>query len=113
MEASEIAALAERLAPLIIAGMVAAGQPTPAPLPRMTPEQFACVVDRCPAVIRRHIRCKSSKLPPSDVDGPPYRIHPRALARWGVTSEIALHRLSEYNARGKPSPQATPRPSGA
>lgn len=107
-------ALADKLAPRLLAGLQAAGHPVaaasaPRPLPRMTPEQFAYVVERCPQVICRHIRAQSKKLPPSDVNGPPYLIHPRALERWGVTPEIALYRLDQYaQSKAKPAPQAAP-----
>lgn len=100
--------LATLLAPLIVAGLREANAITPAPLPRFTVEEFAHIVERCPAVIRRHIRSQSKKLPPADVDGPPYKIHPRALARWGVTPEIALARLQSFRVEAMPAPQAEP-----
>lgn len=111
---AELSELARRLAPLLaplVAREVAAAlrivnipsAPTPplapAVLPMLTLADFAAVVGRHPEVIRRRIRGR--RIPREMVDGPPYRLHPKALALFAVTPDIAADRLK---ARARPQP---------
>lgn len=108
MTSAELDALAARLAPLLaplVARELAPFLRTLAPaqpqqtagagvLPRLTVEQFAFVIDRSQELVRRRIR--GCVIPRADVSGPPYLIHPRALARFGVTPDIAAAKLVEW-----------------
>lgn len=117
MTASDLDLLARRLAPLIARELAPLLRPVPIPsivavggvsevptaiLQRLRVDEFAFIVDRSPAVIRRKIRGRV--IPRDLVSGPPYAIHPKALALFAVTPDIARARLASFRADGDHEP---------
>jgi len=101
----DIEALAKSLAPMVAEQVVARlglspvspSQAVPAIRQMLTVDQFAAAISRSPELVRRKIR--GQVIPRKDVSGPPYLIHPRALAHFGVTAEIAVARLTELESK--------------
>lgn len=101
----DIEALAKSLAPMVAEQIVARlglspalpSQAAPAIRQMLTVDQFAAAISRSSELVRRKIR--GQVIPRKDVSGPPYLIHPRALALFGVTPEIAAARLTELESK--------------
>lgn len=124
MTSSELSELARRLAPLVapliarevvatlfptIRASIPTATPPAAPtppaatvLPMFDLATFAAVVGRHPEVVRRRIR--SRRIPRDLVQGPPYRLHPKALTLFAVTHDIAAARLAELRAEQQAKP---------
>lgn len=78
----------------------------PALVPRrLTVEQFAVCIGKCPEVVRRRIRARF--IDRQHIEGRPYRIDRAALAKFKVPVEVAAERL----AASAPATAATPAPS--
>jgi len=106
LTAEEVELLADRVASkiarhvLLALGMSTAtpGAATPpAFIRRLTVEEFAVCVEMCPEVVRRKIR--SRYIPKEAVGGPPYKIDAGALAKFGVSRELAIARLSAWRTQ--------------
>lgn len=106
LTAEEVELLADRVASMVARhvlsalGMSAAipGAATmPAFIRRLTVEEFAACVELCPEVVRRKIR--SRYIPKESVGGPPYKIDACALAKFGVSRELAIARLSAWRTQ--------------
>ena len=78
---------------------------------RLTVAQYACIVQRCPATVRREIRARNIIA-----EGTPYLIHPRELPAV-IDVPLALARLSHAGLLDAPTPRAkaspSPRPAAA
>jgi len=68
--------------------------PNPVFTHRLTVEQFAICIERCEKHVLMKIR--SGFIPKADRNGPPYKIHPRALLLFGVTPEIGSALLASW-----------------
>lgn len=61
---------------------------------RLTVKEFAHIIQRCEKHVLMKIR--SEFIPKADRDGPPYKIHPRALLLFAVTLELGAARLAAW-----------------
>jgi hypothetical protein len=70
----------------------------------MTVQEIAAAIQRGPEFVRREIRLR--RIPDAFVDGPPYLLSPRALARFDVTIEEAQHRIALWKQAQSQPPES-------
>lgn len=116
MSSAELDELARRLAPLVApliareletlfssnlrASIPAAPNNPPLSsvmLHRLSVQEFSVCIGRSAEFVRRRIRGRIIRK--EFIDGPPYLIHPKALALFAVTPDIAAARLAELRAK--------------
>jgi len=100
-------AMLERIADLVVSKLSAKLFPlphVPSPMKKMTVQEFAAAIQRGPEFVRREIRL--GRIPAAVIDGPPYLLSPRALARFDVTVEEAQHRIALWKRAQNQPPES-------
>ena len=106
LNAEDFTRLAREVAKEVIALLDQREPPKPVFTHRLTVEQFAICIERTAPHVREKIRLR--RIPKTDVDGPPYLIHPRALKIFGVSPELGATRLDLWKQAQTPSPALQP-----
>ena len=111
LNSEDFTRLAREVAKEVIALLDQRVAPKPVFTHRLTVAQFAACIERCEKHVLMKIR--SGFIARADIDGPPYKIHPRALLRFGVTPEIGSARLAIWKQEQAQTPSPALQPFAA